>query len=228
MQPGNKAERRALTRFADQLTEELNVKKVTLHEPSAGPLLRVEVKPNMKPLGPKFGPRLKDVVAAIAAAPATDLAARVQRGQPFDLDVGGGRGGHAWSACWIGGAMEGAGGRVRLLADGETQVLLDGRITPDLAREGMFRDVVRQVQELRKKADLEMEDRIELYLASPDAELTAAIATYTSTIAAETLTVRWAPHDLDGEAARAEVKVDGKPLDEGALRSRAGNPVPGG
>ena len=40
VQPGNKAERRALTRFADQLTEELNVKKVTLHEPSAGPLLR--------------------------------------------------------------------------------------------------------------------------------------------------------------------------------------------
>ena len=96
--------------------------------------------------------------------------------------------------------------------DGETQVLLDGRITPELAREGMARDVVRLVQDLRKEAGLEMEDRIELYLASPDAELTAAIATYTSTIAAETLTVRWAPHDLDGEAARAEVKVDGKPL----------------
>ena len=41
---------------------------MTLHDPAKGPLLTQEVKPNLKTLGPKFGPRLKEVQAAIAAA----------------------------------------------------------------------------------------------------------------------------------------------------------------
>ena len=68
VQPAGDADRRAVERFADQIIEELNVKKVTLHEPASGPLLNFEAKPNMKTLGPKLGPRLKDVQAAIAAA----------------------------------------------------------------------------------------------------------------------------------------------------------------
>src|SRR5262249_40221197 len=74
VQPGNDAERRAVERFSDLLRDELNIKKVTLHDPKAGPLLRVEVKPNLKTLGPRFGAGLKDVQAAIAAADPNELA----------------------------------------------------------------------------------------------------------------------------------------------------------
>src|SRR5437588_908953 len=70
VQPGDERDRRAVERFADQICEELNVKKVALHDPAQGPLLRVMVKPNMKTLGPKFGPRLKEVQAALATADA--------------------------------------------------------------------------------------------------------------------------------------------------------------
>src|SRR5205085_8805080 len=70
VQPGDESDRRAVARFADQLREELNVKKVTLHQGN-GPLLTVEVKPNLKTLGQKgLGPRLKEVQAAVAAADA--------------------------------------------------------------------------------------------------------------------------------------------------------------
>src|SRR5262249_41569630 len=48
VQPADERDRRAVARFADQICEELNVKKVTLHEPRLGPLLRYETKPNMK------------------------------------------------------------------------------------------------------------------------------------------------------------------------------------
>ena len=85
VQPAEESDRRAVERFADQIVEELNVKKVTLHEPASGPLLRFEVKPNMKTLGPKFGPKLKDVQAAILAAPAAELTAKTQAGEPFEL-----------------------------------------------------------------------------------------------------------------------------------------------
>ena len=98
------------------------------------------------------------------------------------------------------------------VADRGTQVLIDSRITPELAREGMARDVVRQVQELRKTADLQMEDRIVLYLGTDDAELQKAIDEHRETIAAETLTVRWAEAAPDG-AHRATVKIEGRTLE---------------
>ena len=50
------------------------------------------------------------------------------------------------------------------VADRGTQVAIDARITAELAGEGMAREVVRQVQELRKQSNLQMEDRIVLYL----------------------------------------------------------------
>jgi isoleucyl-tRNA synthetase len=94
----------------------------------------------------------------------------------------------------------------------KTQVALDARLTEPLRREGMARDVVRHVQDLRKSANLEMEDRIALYLGTDDAELRAAIDAHRDTIASETLTKEWSDRPLGAGAHRAEVKVDGKPL----------------
>jgi len=64
---------------------------------------------------------------------------------------------------------------------------LDTTITPELAREGMMRDVVRQVQDFRKKSGLAVEDRIELALDTDDKELAQAVKEHSKTIAAETL-----------------------------------------
>ena len=69
---------------------------------------------------------------------------------------------------------EGAGGLGRRRRPRD-QVLIDARITPELAREGMAREVVRHVQELRKTADLNIEDRIVLYLGTDGPELRKAI-----------------------------------------------------
>src|SRR5262249_10270621 len=71
-------DRRAVERFADQICEELNIKKVSLHDPAQGPLLGFEVKPNMKTLGPKFGPRLKEVLTTLANADPCELARKFQ------------------------------------------------------------------------------------------------------------------------------------------------------
>jgi len=67
------------------------------------------------------------------------------------------------------------------------QVELDTNITPELHREGLMREVVRQVQSIRKEAGLNVEDRIKLELFSKDAELMQAIAEFTETIQMETL-----------------------------------------
>src|SRR5262249_49762625 len=78
VQPANDRQRRAAERFADQVGEELNLKKVTLHDGDNGSLLRPELKPNMKTLGKTFGPRLKAVMDAIAAADPIVVAAKVR------------------------------------------------------------------------------------------------------------------------------------------------------
>jgi isoleucyl-tRNA synthetase len=209
---------RAVERFGDQLREELNVKTVSLHDPEWGPLLTPDVKPNMKTLGPKFGARLKDVVAAIAAADQVWLAAKVRAGEPIELPCGG-------DTVQLGPddlvvsvkAPEGWTGVV----DDETQVALDTRVTEELSREGMARDVVRHIQDQRKEADLEMEDRIVLYLGTESEKLRQAIAAHREYIAAETLTVEWSAQPLTGsDVHRATVKVEGQPLTIELCRAR--------
>jgi isoleucyl-tRNA synthetase len=210
VQPAGESDTRAVERFGDQLREELNVKVVSLHDPEWGPLLRPEVKPNMKTLGPKFGPQLKNVVAAIAKADPAQLEAKVRAGETIELACGG-ETVQLDSADLVVQvrAAEGWAGVV----DGETQVALDTRITDELAREGMARDVVRHIQDQRKEAGLEMEDRIALYLGMDSDKLRAALAAHRDYIAAETLTVDWSAQPLTGAGVhRATVKVDGQPL----------------
>lgn len=66
-------------------------------------------------------------------------------------------------------------------------VELDTEITPELKREGLARDVVRQVQQFRKQSGLNVDDRINLQLMTDDAELRQAIEEHSETIQDETL-----------------------------------------
>ena len=202
---GTDAERRAVERFADQMRDELNVKRVELVPEAEGAILRTEVKLNLKAAGGKLGARLKEAQAALVAADAAKVAAAASTPDGFRLELTDGPEtltstdilvSHAGPDGWSG------------VADRETQVALDARVTPELARDGMARDIVRQVQDLRKRAGLEMEDRIALHLESPHAELSKAIDEHRATIAGETLVIRW----TDGGQHAAEVKIDAAPL----------------
>jgi isoleucyl-tRNA synthetase len=209
VQPDGDADRRAVARFSDLIREELNVKRVTLHDPVQGPLLRQEVKPNLKTLGPKFGPRLKEVQAALASADPAALAERVQAGQPFELACPGGPVMLEPADLVV---VPKAPGGWAGAADRGTQVLVDARITEELKHEGMARDVVRQVQELRKQSGLEMEDRIALHLGTESTALRQAIEAHRAYIGNETLATQWAAQPLGDGAHQANVKVDGQPL----------------
>jgi isoleucyl-tRNA synthetase len=209
VQPANDAERHAVQRFAEQISEELNLKKVTLHDPAEGPLLRYEVGPNLKTLGPKFGERVIEIRNALAALDANSLAAKVQAGGNIELDCAGTT--VLLDANDILLKAKAPDGWTGLIDHG-TQLLLDTRINKELAQEGMAREIVRHVQELRKKSGLEMEDRIALHFATESPELRRAVETHSSYIFAETLTVERINTSLDGDAHAISVKVDGYPL----------------
>jgi isoleucyl-tRNA synthetase len=207
--PGDDQQRRAVLRFADQIGDELNIKRMVLHDPAKGPLLQTVTKPNVKTLGPKFGPLLKAVLEAIAKADPADLARKVQAAVPFDMECTDGPATLDPADVVIAyQAPEGWAG----VADKGAQVALDARVTRKLAHEGKARDVVRAIQQLRKDADLQLNDRIELHLATDDPELDEAIETHRQYISHETLAKAWSAVNLNGGCYRSSVNVDGKKL----------------
>ena len=96
-------------------------------------------------------------------------------------------------------------------ASAQPSVVYDLTITPELKREGLMREIIRHVQSARKKAGLQVDDRIELNIASSDAEITQAVDVFADTIKAETLAVKLGSAADDME--KYDVKVDGKPVE---------------
>ena len=95
-------------------------------------------------------------------------------------------------------------------------VVLDTGLTPELRAEGDARELARAVQDLRREAGLELDDRIELWTGSlPD-----AVAGHLPAVAGDTLATL-AGGDVPGDAIRATVELDGGPV-EIALRRSAG------
>jgi isoleucyl-tRNA synthetase len=210
VQPADDRDRRAVERFGDQISEELNIKKVAVHDAANGPLLKMAAKANARTLGPKVGPRLQEIqkvierslstVTSLIDGTASEVALACPGG-PVTISAA------DLLATWE--APDGWAG----VAERGTQVAIDGRVTDELALEGMAREVVRHVQDLRKKAGLEMEDRIELSLCSESAKLQQAIHTHRAYICNETLAVKLSVcKPLNGEKHQANVRIDGQAL----------------
>jgi isoleucyl-tRNA synthetase len=206
--PYDDTERAAVEKFDSHLREELNVKKITVRD-SVADMCTIEVSLNKKLAGPKYGKQLSAVAAALEAADHVAVAARVEDGFSVELRVAD-RTMHleaaeikvtrSYGQDWV------------AAADSGTVVLLDKRITDDLRKEGIARDVVRFVQVARKDAGLELEDRIVLSLRSESDLLKAAVCAYDAYIAAETLATEITDASLDDPMGSSEVNVAGQPL----------------
>jgi isoleucyl-tRNA synthetase len=208
VQPVDDQDRRAVERFGEQICEELNIKKVQVHEMSAGPMLQRSIEGNRKNMGPKFGERLGAILAELAK-PNEERDRALATGNPWTLPLPGEPVELVPTDVTVKyKSPEGWAGVV----DKGTQVMVDTRITTGLAEEGMAREVIRHVQDLRKKSDQEMEDRIALHLATDDPGLKSAILTHKAYIMSETLTTNWSEQPLPEGCASSRVEIDGKRL----------------
>jgi isoleucyl-tRNA synthetase len=95
-------------------------------------------------------------------------------------------------------------------SDGASVVLIDKRITPTLKNEGIARGIVRNVQNLRKDAGLDIADRITLSLVTDSPMLKAAIDQFHDYIAGETLAIEILGKPLDGTLHRADIEIEPK------------------
>ena len=165
------------------IAEELNVKEIEVAR-GLEELVTYSVKPNFRTLGPRFGPRVKDVAKALAGADPHALVTELEAAGRVEVDLDGER--QTLERGDLDVRVEGRSG-FSLAQEAHYGVALDLDLTPGLLAEGTAREVVRAVQDLRKSSGLAVEDRIELWLASPDADIQAALEAHRDLIAAEVL-----------------------------------------
>ena len=204
--PGNDAERAAAKLFADHFLEELNVKKVSLRD-SVDDIVKVAVTPMMKTLGAKLGrraPQAKEIMGKLDPRIVEEAFTKGETymvfldGDSVILDPADVAITRTYGDTWAGSA------------DGQTVVLLDKRITRELKNEGLARDIIRNVQNLRKDSGLDIADRITLSLVTASTELREAIDAFGNYIAHETLATRVIGEQLVNSAGAIEVDIEGQ------------------
>ncbi|HSL28469.1 MAG TPA: isoleucine--tRNA ligase [Anaerolineales bacterium] len=210
---GNASERRAVETYADLFVDELNVKHVRLLDSSTEAISHT-VKPLPKQLGQKYGNKFPAIQKAILAMNPEDAAHTLLGGEALQVQVNGD------SYRVLPEEVE-----VKALAkegfavaeEGAYVVALVTELTPELVQEGLAREFVRRVQDLRKSADLDVADRIDLFIeASPD--LQAAIEAHRGYITTETLTSSLAFESPPAGASVVEDRFDSETLMVGLVK----------
>jgi isoleucyl-tRNA synthetase len=167
----------------DLVSDELNVKEIEVVSGLAD-LVSYSVKPNFKALGPRFGPRVKDVAAALAGADARTIVEAVETTGAATITVGAET--IALQSDELDIRVEGRTG-YSLVQEAAYGVALDLEVTEELRAEGIAREVVRAIQDLRKAKGFAVEDRIELRLGSSIDAIASALRIHHGFIADEVL-----------------------------------------
>ena len=178
----NTSERKQIERITEQLKGEINIKTIEFLD-DANSLLVKEVKPNFKALGPRFGKDVKAIVNIIQALTNEQVNQLEKNGilkvdlnekniileqsdvQVYFKDIEG------WQVAQSNGIT----------------VALDMTLTPELIREGIARELINRIQNLRKDSGLEVTDKIDVFLKK-EPKLEAAVLENKSYILSETLT----------------------------------------
>ncbi len=178
------SEREAIERLSEIVREELNVKELRFVS-EADELGEIELKPNYRTLGPRFGKHMPIVAAAVAGLDAAHAAATVRDGGHVAISVDGKD--HELTADDLQVSMKPLEG-YQVEREGSHAVALELEIDQELLVEGWAREIVRAIQRARQDAGLEVTDRILLTLDG-DASLLDAARTHETYIAGETLAV---------------------------------------
>ncbi|MGH2605464.1 MAG: DUF5915 domain-containing protein, partial [Anaerolineales bacterium] len=213
----HRREEEILERHRDIVAEELNVKQIRFLD-HATEAVEYRLNPLPRQLGQKHGARFPAIRAALLALEAGAAAGQLLRGEPVRVQVG------QETISVLPEEVE-----VRIVplpglaavADGPYVAALTTELTPDLELEGLAREFIRRAQDLRKQADLPVQERvIFVYAASP--RLTQAIDAHRTLIAGEILAADLKPvRTAAGDAALRD-EFEGERLELALQRERAG------
>ena len=157
----NSKDAELLESIRDILLAEVNIKALEVISPDAGVFVK-KVKPNFKALGPKVGRHMKAVKAFVEAMDATAIE-RFEAAGSLTFEDQGQQVSIELIDCEV--MTEDIPGMLVATGDGLT-VALDATLTEDLKNEGLARELVNRVQNLRKSSGLEVVDRIDIEIVA--------------------------------------------------------------
>jgi isoleucyl-tRNA synthetase len=210
---GNASERAAVETYADLFMDELNVKQVRLLD-SAVEAVSHTVKPLPKQLGQKYGNKFPAIQKAILAMNAEEAARQLLGGDSLRVSANGETYDILPEEVEVKAlAKEG----FAVAEEGAYVAALVTDLTPELVQEGLAREFVRRVQDLRKTADLDVADRIELFIDASKG-LKSAIHAHREYITAETLTTNLLFDSPPAGAPTVEDSFDGEKVTVGLVK----------
>ncbi len=172
----------AIETLGDVIGEELNIHKV-VRQQNLDALVKYAYKPNLKTLGPKYG-KLLNLLRTQLPELGDAVLGPLRRGQNVTVQLDGNTVDLTPDDVLV--STEQAADWV-CADDAGIQVAISTVLTPELVREGMSRDFVRQVQQLRKDANLNITDRIRIEYYSTDNIIQSMVAEWGDYIRGETL-----------------------------------------
>lgn len=193
-----------LRTMADLILSEVNVKEMRIVTDEDGVMVK-RVKPDFKKLGKKLGKHMKAAAAALAALSQADIA-RLTREGSITLDLDGAEATIEVADVDI--VSEDIPGW-EVATDGTVTVALDVTVTDELRREGIARDVVNRIQNLRKERGFNITDKIRLQFA-PNPATDEALDTFADYISRQVLATKLSVAPVDeSDSDAAVLDIDG-------------------
>ena len=192
-----------LRHVQDLILSEVNIKELELLEEGSGVLVK-SIKPNFKTIGPKYGKQMKAIAALVAQMTADDISVIEStggwrgniEGEAIELDL----------ADFDIAAQDIPGWLVA--SEGGLTVALDITISDELKSEGIARELVNRVQNLRKDSGLEVTDKIRITVETSDA-IREAIAANASYVQAEVLATEIVFSSTSNNALITDLEAEG-------------------
>ena len=157
----NKEQQDHIEAVKDLILSEVNVKEMKFVDNAAGILVK-RVKPDFKKLGPRYGKIMKQLAATIASMSQPDII-EFEKNGTFTFEIDGQQATIEASDVEI--ISEDIPGWL-VANEGNLTVALDITVTDELRREGIARELVNRIQNIRKTSGFDITDKIDVYIAS--------------------------------------------------------------
>ncbi|MXV77550.1 isoleucine--tRNA ligase [Candidatus Poribacteria bacterium] len=198
-------EKETINRLSSYVHDELNVKEIVFTE-ELDTYAQVTLKPNFKVLGPKYGKGVQAIAKALAAADSMQLKAELEAKGNLQIEAAAEI--YTLEQSEIDVQTQNREGFF-VEVDARKFVALSTELTHALRLEGMARELVNKIQNMRKDADFNVSDRIRLRLDTQSELVAEAFETHREYILAETLTTE-VVETLSEDAFTLEQKLNGE------------------
>lgn len=202
----DKTTRHNVEHVAELIKTEVNVKAVEFLDDDSGILVK-SIKPNFRSIGQKFGPKVKAVAAAINSWTKEEISTIESQGA-IDIEIDG------ESVTLLLDDVEINSQDIpgwSVASEGKTTVALDITLTDELLMEGLARDLVNRVQNIRKDTGLEVQDKIDIRIKKGDHFVEKSVAANREYICTETQALSL--EMTDSLNAPQQVEIDERTLE---------------